>query len=154
MRSNNGIYDKRAYPENYIFFANDSWVTRLQETDIGFRSDNSTANGPLSNYLAELTGSPQVFGPWRWTELCVWAMGAWCEGRKKRKKKGEGILFLWKRPLITKPTRNPEQLQLVTFNLLGSTLYKYTTEKFVEPEREIWPSLLKNDFRKIINTVL
>jgi len=64
-----------------------------------------------------------------------------CVGRgmrdEKKEKKGERILFLRKRPLITKPTRNPEQLQLVTFNLLGPTLYKYITEKFVEPEREI-----------------
>lgn len=66
----------------------------------------------------------------------MWVVGAQYEGRKKRKK-GERILFLRKRPLITKPTRNPEQLQLVTFNLLGPTLYKYITEKFVEPEREI-----------------
>lgn len=49
----------------------------------------------------------------------MWVVGAQYEGRKKEKKKGEGILFLRKRPLITKPTRNPEQLQLVTFKPAG-----------------------------------
>lgn len=107
----------------------------VRASDIGFRSDNSTANGPPSNYLAELTGSPQVFEPWQRTYLRWVRTYARIVCRRecvrptcvnvlyKREKKGEGISFLWKRPLITTPTRNPEQLQLVTLNLLGPTLY-------------------------------
>lgn len=143
----------RAYHEIEIFFfcfcpalhANNraDWASTDHSTrfprpsDIGFRSDNSMANGSPSNYLAELTARGLTTS--LWTVTTTWPMYVCVGTRNKKKKKGKKR---WRDFVSAKTTfnydagtRNPEQLQLVTLNLLWAR--RYTTEKIVEPERGV-----------------